>query len=92
MNVSIYSSVEFSCSAVNSDLIYFTINGTSASNLLFTLKGFNLKAEEIVGANKIRRNLTLTSATVDINNTEIYCRAGGDTIIDSDIAVLKIQG
>ena len=84
--------MEFSCTAVNADLIFFIINGTSASNLAFTLKGFTLKLEEAIGMNKIRRNLTLTSATVDINNTEIYCRAGGESFVDSNTALLKIQG
>ena len=83
--------MEFSCSAVNSNLIYFLINGTTAASSNFTLKGFSLKTEETIG-NKVIRNLTLASATADINNTEIICRAGSDNVTESDIALLRIQG
>ena len=56
-------------------------------------KGFTV-SEETLDMNKIRSNLTLASATADINNTEIYCTAGtiGVSFVDSDTALLKIQG
>ena len=64
---------------------------------MHTLKGFTVKSEETLDMNKIRSNLTLASATADINNTEIYCSAGttkDDNVffVDSDTALLKIQG
>ena len=91
INVSLYSSVVFYCSAVNSNFIYYLINGTLAANQTYTLKGFSLTTEETLG-NKIMRNLTLASATADVNNTEIICKAGSNNIVDSDIALLRIQG
>ena len=86
--------MEFSCTAANSELIVYYIKGTSALNPMHTLKGFTVKSEETLDMNKIRSNLTLASATADINNTEIYCTAGnsGVSFVDSDTALLKIQG
>ena len=86
--------MEFSCTAANSELIIYYINGTSALNPMHTLKGFTVKSEETLDMNKMRSNLTLASATADINNTEIYCTAGtiGIPFVNSATALLKIQG
>ena len=84
--------MEFSCTAANSELIIYVINGTSSSNHpdsnRFTV------SEETLDMDEIRSNLTLASATADINNTEIYCRAGtiGVSFVDSATALLKVQG
>ena len=87
--------MEFSCTAANSELLIYVINGTSALNPMYDhdSKGFTV-SEETLDMNKIRSNLTLASATADINNTEIYCTAGtiGVSFVDSDTALLKIQG
>ena len=90
VNVSINSSVLFSCTAV-ADSILFYVNSTSASSLLAS--GFTLMNSESVGTNKLQRNLTLTRATTIFNNTEIFCRAKNiSDSTDSDIAMLLVQG
>lgn len=71
INVAVNSSVQFSCTGVGDDIQYH-INGTSANSFN---KGFkqDINIEHLVG-DMIRKNLTLISATADLNNTLIQCR------------------
>ncbi len=85
------STVEFTCTANNTDSILYRVNGTSASLGSVTSKGFNqLEAEEL-DTLVIRRNLSVIVSSL-YNNTEILCRAIGDSIVDSNTATLTVQG
>ena len=63
----------------------------SASNKDIVNKGFTQQIQHVLSDGKKRRVL-LAKAFKDNNNTNISCRAYGSMIIDSDIAVLRIQG
>ena len=91
VNVSINSSVLFSCTAIADSLLFY-VNGTSASNSNIEKLGFALTSESVV-SDELERNLTLSKATANLNYTEIFCRAKGNGgSNDSDIALLLIQG
>ncbi len=85
------STVEFTCTANNSDTILYRVNDTSASLGSVTAKGFHQLGTETLDTLVTRRNLSVTVSSL-YNNTEILCRAVGDSIVDSNTATLTVQG
>ena len=63
------STVEFTCTANNTEDISYRINASSASLGSVNSKGFNQLDAEELDTLVIRRNLSVTL----YNNTEIYC-------------------
>ena len=85
------STVEFTCTANNTDTIVYRVNGTSATLGSVTSKGFNQLDPEELDTLVIRRNLSVTVSSL-YNNTEILCRAIGNSNVDSNTATLTVQG
>ena len=85
------STVEFTCTANNTDTLTYRVNGTSATLGSVTSKGFNQLDAEELDTLVIRRNLSVTVSSL-YNNTEILCRAVGNSIEDSNTATLTVQG
>ena len=56
-----------------------------------TNRGFTQKPQEILSSG-INRRVLLAEAVEDNNNTNISCKAHNSINIDSNIAVLRIQG
>ena len=86
--------VEFSCVAVDSDLLSFFVNGKAASDQSVIDIGFIELGTEDIDSTATRRNLTLNAST-QYNNTEIQCAAfeiGNETQELSDIGILLVQG
>ena len=96
INVIVGSPVEYSCTGVGDDILYF-VNNSVASN--FVSSGFYEQiGQDSLGNGLKRRNLTLESATIDLNNTKVVCRV---TVLDipnppthvfSNASILRIQG
>ena len=64
----------------------------SASDVHIIYKGFTQQPQYILSDGRIRREL-LAKALQDNNNTNISCAAYGSPMnVNSDIAVLRIQG
>ena len=84
------STVEFTCTANNADTIVYRVNGSSASLGSITAKGFNQLGTEPIDT-LVSRNLSVTVSSL-YNNTEILCRAIGDSLADSNTATLTVQG
>ena len=63
----------------------------SISETNVTNRGFIQEPQDLLSVGNKRRVL-LAKAFEDNNNTNISCRAYGSMNIDSDIAVLRIQG
>ena len=85
--------VEFSCVAVEVDLLSFFVNGTAANEQSVIDKGFIELGTEDIDSTTRRINLTATALT-QYNNTEIECFAidiGIDPIF-SDVGILLVQG
>ena len=94
MNVIVNSPVQFSCAGVGIGIVYI-INATFATDENLVNKGFTQQAGiDILDNNLIRRNLSLTSAKISLNNTEIMCRVEStDGTYDySPSSTLMIQG
>ncbi len=85
------STVEFTCTANNSDTILYRVNDTSASLGSVTAKGFEQLGTETLDTLITRRNLSVTVSS-RYNNTEILCRAVGGFIEDSNTTTLTVQG
>ncbi len=85
------STVEFTCTANNSEDISCRINGSSASLGSVTSKGFNQLDAEELDTLVIRRNLSVTVSSL-YNNTDILCRAYGAIVVNSNTATLTVQG
>ena len=86
------STVEFTCTANNTDTIYYTVNDTVASSGFIIDKGFNQLDSEELDTLVTRRNLSVTVSSL-YNNTEILCRAlGTDKNVNSNTATLTVQG
>ena len=86
------SAVEFTCTANNTDSIYYTVNDTVASSGFIIDKGFNQHFSEDLETLVTRRNLSVTVSSL-YNNTEILCRAlGTDKNVNSNTATLTVQG
>ena len=89
------SSVQYSCTGVGDDILYL-INDTQASDYL--CKGFITGIhQDTLNNGVIRRNLTLSSATIDLNNTNVMCRIISIHVLPfnvaySNVSTLKIQG
>ena len=88
--------MHYSCTGIGSDVLYL-INGSVANN--FVEKGFiQQNGQDILSMSDDlkRRNLTLTSATTNLNNTNVQCcistpsNPSGSAL--SNISTLKIQG
>ena len=84
------STVEFTCTANNSDTVLYRVNDTSASDTDNMKKGFNQLGTEPVDT-LVSRNLSVTVSSL-YNNTEILCRAIGDPNVNSNTATLTVQG
>ena len=85
------STVEFTCTANNTVLMDYIINGLSAgSQEVINIGLFEQLAFETVGDMTIRRNLSVTVSSL-YNNTEILCRAFSPEV-DSNTATLTAQG
>ena len=85
------STVEFTCTAINTDTIVYRVNDSSATSQDVISKGFTQLGSEEVGSLTTRRNLTVTVSSL-YNNTEIFCRAVGSPNTDSAVAILTVQG
>ena len=85
------TTVEFICTADNTDAIDYRVNDTSAGSSTIINKGFNQIGFEELSPMMIRRNLSVAVSSL-YNNTEILCRAIGTAIVDSNTAILTVQG
>ena len=85
------STVEFTCTANNSEAILYRVNDTSASTAIITSKGFNQLDAEELDTLVFRRNLSVTVSSL-YNNTEILCRAIDGSVVNSNTATLTVQG
>ena len=86
------TTVEFTCTANNTDTIIYRVNDSSATFQSVISKGFTQLGTEEVDSLTTRINLTVTVSSL-YNNTEIFCRAQGSPMnTDSAVAVLIVQG
>ena len=85
------NTVEFTCSANNTDTIVYIVDQIAASSMSVMNKGFVQLDEEELNTRVFRRNLSVTVSSL-YNNTEILCRAIGDSIVNSNTATLTVQG
>ncbi len=84
------TTVQFTCTANNTEDIIYRVNGTSAASVDNENKGFEQLGME--GMSTLRRNLSVSVSSL-YNNTEIFCRAiGTDNNINSNTAILTVQG
>ena len=86
--------MEFSCIAVEADLLTFFVNSTTASEQSIIDKGFIQLGTEDIDLTTRRINLTATALT-QYNNTEIQCVAidiGKPEQLFSHIGILLVQG
>ena len=86
--------MEFSCVAVDSDLLSFIVDGTAASDQSVSNEGFIQLGTEDIAPSTTRRNLTATALT-QYNNTKMQCIAfdvGNAKQQLSDIGILLVQG
>ena len=91
VNTTLNSTVNFTCEAV-ADLIDFQVNGSSADTANVVSKRFTQQPALTLNGGKLRRVL-FAEALKNNNNTNISCTAFGSPMnINSDIAVLRIQG
>ena len=85
------STVEFTCTANDTEVIVYRVNDTSAALESVTSKGFNQLGAEMLDTLVIRRNLSVTVSSL-YNNTEILCRAVNGAVMNSNVATLTVQG
>ena len=85
------STVEFTCTANNTDSIVYRVNDTSATLGSVTSKGFDQLGAEQLDTLVFRRNLSVTVSSL-YNNTEILCRAFNGDLGNSNTATLTVQG
>ena len=86
--------VEFSCVAVEADILSFFVDGIAATEQSIIDKGFIQLGTEDIDPTTRRRNLTVTALT-QYNNTEIQCFAidiGNPEQLFSGIGILLVQG
>ena len=86
--------VEFSCVAVDADVVTFFVDSIAASEQSVIDKGFIQLGTEDIDSTTRRRNLTATALT-QYNNTEIQCLAieiGNPEVLFSDNGTLLVQG
>ena len=84
------STVEFTCTASDTDTILYRVNGTEAALSSITSKGLIQRASEELDTLVTRRNLSVTVSSL-YNNTEILCRAFSPEV-DSNTATLTVEG
>ena len=86
------STVEFTCTANNTDTINYRVDNTPASNTDVMDKGFTELGTEPLDALVTRRNISVTVSSL-YNNTELLCRAiGTEMNVNSNTATLTVQG
>ena len=85
------TTVEFTCTANNTDEVGYRVNGSSATQGSVTSIGFNQLDADDLGNMVTRRNLSVAVSSL-YNNTEILCRASGSPNVDSNTAILTVQG
>ncbi len=90
------STVEFTCTASNSELIDYIVNGSLADSQEIVNIGLFKQQPTVGNTMKLRRNLLVTVSSL-YNNTEILCRAFGPNNIGnkkstSTTATLTVQG
>ena len=85
------TTVEFTCTANNTDEVGYRVNDTSATQESVTSKGFNQLDAVDLGNMMTGRNLSVAVSSL-YNNTEIRCRASGSPNVDSNTAILTVQG
>ena len=85
------STVEFTCTANDTDTIVYRVNDTEASLGSVTSIGFNQLQTEMLDTRVIRRNLSVTVSSL-YNNTGILCRAIDGSVTNSNVATLTVQG
>ena len=86
--------MEFSCVAVEADVLSFFVDGIAATEQSVTEKGFIQLGTEDIDSTTRRTNLTATALT-QYNNTKIQCAAfdiGNAKQLISDIGILLVQG
>ena len=85
--------VEFSCVAVEADVLTFFVDGIAANEQSVIDKGFIQLVTEDIGPTTRRANLTATALT-QYNNTKIQCVAFDivNPALSSDIGILLVQG
>ena len=92
VNTTLNSTVSLTCEAV-ADLVVFKVNNMSLSiDNIYNNRGFS--QEDLISLDGMKkRRVLIAKAFEDNNNTNISCTAYGSPMnIDSDIAVLRIQG
>ena len=85
------STVEFTCTANDTEDMLYSVNGSLASSGSVTAKGFNQLATDPLDTRVIRRNLSVTVSSL-YNNTEILCKAIDGSVTNSNVATLTVQG
>ena len=88
------STVEFTCTANDTEDIIYRVNSTSAELPDIKDKGFIQLYPEKLDSLLLRRNLSVTVSSA-YSNTEIFCKAIGTGLErneNSDIAILTVQG
>ena len=90
VNTTLNSTAYFICEAIAVE-ISFRVNAESASGADIINKGFIQQPQNTLRDGRKRRVL-LAKALQDNNNTNIVCTAINSELVNSDIAVLKIQG
>ena len=88
------STVEFTCTANDTEDIIYRVNSTSAELPDIKDKGFIQLYPEKLDSLLLRRNLSVTVSSA-YSNTEIFCKAigtGPERNENSDIAILTVQG
>ena len=94
VNTTLNSTVNFTCEAVADIITFRVVNNMPAVENKSINKGFTEQSQDTLSGGIKRRVLT-AEALEDNNNTNISCRAvdyNVSDIVDSDIAVLRIQG
>ena len=88
------TTVEFTCTASNTVDLSFRVNGSAVLQSIIN-KGFQQQPvafPEELGNMVLRRNLTVTVSSL-YNNTELHCVAYGSPMdVESEVAVLTVQG
>ena len=90
LNISLNSTVTFTCEATGVSLIFFYVGKTPAAEAVNVNKGFNELGQETINGNIRRRQLSVHAREIN-NNTYVYCVAVPGEI-RSDNATLTIQG
>ena len=86
------STVEFTCTANNTQLLNYFVNTTSATLAAVQDKGFMQLGSEQIGSQVIRANLSVSVSSL-YNNTDVTCQAvGNGMVVNSNTTILTVQG